>query len=72
MKLKSAFTALLGSTLLLGATAAMADTQIKVWCWDDHFNVPAARMAAERYEAKHPGVKVKVESIGQPKCLFRC
>ncbi len=66
MKLKSAFTALLGSTLLLGATAAMADTQIKVWCWDDHFNVPAARMAAERYEAKHPGVKVKVESIGQP------
>ena len=66
MKLKSAFTALLGSTLLLGATAAMADTQIKVWCWDDHFNVPAARMAAERYEAKHPGVKVKVESIAQP------
>ena len=66
MKLKSAFATLLGSTLLLGATAAMADTQIKVWCWDDHFNVPAARMAAERYEAKHPGVKVKVESIGQP------
>lgn len=66
MKLKSAFTALLGSTLLLGATAAMADTQIKVWCWDDNFNVPAARMAAERYEAKHPGVKVKVESIAQP------
>ena len=66
MKLKSTLAALVGSSLLFGATAAMADTQIKVWCWDDNFNVPAARMAAERYEAKHPGVKVKVESIGQP------
>ena len=66
MRLKSVIAALIGSGVIVASSAMAAQTQIKVWCWDDHFNVPAARMAAERYEAKHPDVKVKVESIGQP------
>ena len=68
MKIKSILAATLGSVLLASATTAAlaAPTEIKVWCWDDNFNVPAARMAAERYQAKHPDVTVKVESIGQP------
>lgn len=66
MKLKSTLAAIVGATVLMGSSiASAADTTIKVWCWDDHFNVPAARMAAERFEAKHPGVKVKVESLAQ-------
>ena len=49
----------------ISASAAHAATELKVWCWDDKFNVPAARMAAERFTAKHPDVTVKVESIAQ-------
>ena len=65
MKLKSTFAALVGGAMLMGATAASANTELKVWCWDDNFNVPAARMAAERYQAKHPDVTIKVESLAQ-------
>ncbi len=66
MKLKSTIAAVLGSAVLFGATAASANTELKVWCWDDNFNVPAAKMAAERYQATHPDVTIKVESLGQP------
>ena len=65
MKIKSTLAALLGSALLLSASAASASTELRVWCWDDHFNVKAARMAAERYQAQHPEVTIKVDSIGQ-------
>ncbi|MDT3663637.1 MAG: extracellular solute-binding protein [Anaerobiospirillum sp.] len=65
MKLKSTFAALVGGAMLMGATAASANTELKVWCWDDNFNVPAAKMAAERYQATHPDVTIKVESLAQ-------
>lgn len=65
MKLKSVLAAMVGGAMLF-SSAAMAATELKVWCWDDNFNVPAARMAAARYQAKHPDVTVTVESIGQP------
>ena len=73
MKLKSVLAAALGSSILLGATAtsASANTEVKVWCWDANFNVAAAQMAAERYQAKHPGVTIKVENIGQPDIIQR-
>lgn len=65
MKLKATLAAIVGGVMLMGATAASAATELKVWCWDDNFNVPAVKMAAERYTAKHPDVTVKVESIAQ-------
>ena len=73
MKLKSVLAAALGSSILLGATAtsASANTEVKLWCWDANFNVAAAQMAAERYQAKHPGVTIKVENIGQPDIIQR-
>lgn len=55
-----------GMAMMFGSSAAFSATEISVWCWDDAFNVVGAKMAAERYEAKHPDVKVKVLSIGQP------
>lgn len=48
----------------LFSASAMAET-LTVWCWDDNFNVPAAKLAAEKFEAKHPDVDVVVESIAQ-------
>ena len=71
MKLKATLAALVGSALLFGSAAASAETELKVWCWDDHFNVPAAKMAAQRYQARHPGVTVKVESIAQADIIQR-
>lgn len=66
---KSWISAVVGAALLAGVASssyAADQKEIKVWCWDDHFNVPAAKMAAEAYQAKHPDVKVTVQSIGQP------
>ena len=72
VKLKKALLAAVGGALLLGAaTANAADNELKVWCWDDNFNVPAARLAAEHYQAKHPEVTIKVESIAQDDLMQR-
>lgn len=61
--------ALAASAIAVLGAASIANaadkTELKVWCWDDNFNVPAAKMAAELYTAKHPNVTVKVESIAQ-------
>ena len=66
MRLKSALAAILCSSVLLGATAASAaQTELKLWAWDDNFNIPAAKMAAERFQAKHPDVTISVESMAQ-------
>ena len=66
MCLKSALAAILCSSVLLGATAASAaQTELKLWAWDDNFNIPAAKMAAERFQAKHPDVTISVESMAQ-------
>ncbi len=56
---------LLSSALLFCSSAAFANTEITVQCWDQYFNVKAMKMAAERYEAKHPDVTIKVEDVAQ-------
>ena len=65
MKIKQIALALMGVAALGAASASYAATELKIWCWDDHFNVPAARLAGERFAQKHPDVTVKVESIAQ-------
>ncbi|MFA0084293.1 ABC transporter substrate-binding protein [Vibrio sp. 10N.286.49.C2] len=42
----------------LGQTAFAKD--LTVWAWDPNFNVAIMKEAAEKYEAKHPDVNVKV------------
>ena len=44
----------------VAGTAAAAEQELLVWCWDDNFNVPAARLAGEKFMAAHPEVKVTV------------
>lgn len=53
------------SAIICAGIAQAAPTELKIWCWDDNFNVPAAKMAAEAFTAKHPDVTIKVESIAQ-------
>ena len=54
------------AALALGSSmASAADQELLVWCWDDNFNVPAAKLAGEKFMAAHPDVKVTVQSIAQ-------
>ena len=39
MKIKSAIAAFVSSALLFGSSAAFANTEITVQCWDQYFNV---------------------------------
>ena len=71
MKIKSAIAAFVSSALLFGSSAAFANTEITVQCWDQYFNVKAMKMAAERYEAKHPDVTIKVEDVAQNDLIQR-
>ena len=65
MKIKKIALALFGAAALSVAASAQAATELKIWCWDDNFNVPAAKLAGERFAQTHPDVTVKVESIAQ-------
>ena len=65
MQIKKIALALGAVAALSVASAAQAATELKVWCWDDNFNVPAAKLAGEYFAQKHPDVTVKVESIAQ-------
>ena len=49
MKIKKIALALLGAATLSVAASAQAATELKIWCWDDNFNVPAAKLAGERF-----------------------
>ena len=44
MKIKSAIAAFVSSALLFGSSAAFANTEITVQCWDQYFNVKAMKM----------------------------
>lgn len=57
---------------LAGCGSALAEpTELKVWCWLQNFNVPAAQLAAERFTAKHPDVKITVEEVANDDTIVR-
>lgn len=39
--------------------------EITVWAWDPNFNIAALELAKEKYEAKHPDVKVNIVEYAQ-------
>jgi len=39
--------------------------EITVWAWDPNFNIAALQLAKEKYEAKHPDVKVNIVEYAQ-------
>lgn len=55
-----------GSTPVSSSPSTKAgDKTITIWCWDDNFNVKAAKIAKEIYEKNNPGVTVNVVSQAQ-------
>ncbi len=50
---------------LAWSVEAVSAQELLVWCWDDNFNVPAAKLAGEKFMAAHPDVTVTVQSIAQ-------
>lgn len=58
-----------GNTASEGAGNAGGGSQdsqeITVWAWDPNFNIAALNLAKERYEAKHPDVKVNIVEYAQ-------
>lgn len=71
MQIKKTALAMMSAAALSAIAATANATELKIWCWDDNFNVPAARMAGERFTQKHPDVTVKVESIAQDNTIQR-
>lgn len=45
--------------------SADLEGSIRIWCWDETFNVLAAQKAGELFETAHPGVKTVVEVVSQ-------
>lgn len=39
------------------------DNTIKIWCWDETFNIPAAERAAEIYQKEVPDFKLDITNI---------
>ncbi len=54
---------------LLAGAAAYANETITVWCWDDNFNIPAAKLAGEKFAKTHPDVTVNVESVANDQTI---
>ncbi|MGG1931777.1 ABC transporter substrate-binding protein, partial [Paenibacillus macerans] len=48
-----------------GGGGSGGSQEITVWAWDPNFNIAALRIAKERYEAKHPDVKVNIVEYAQ-------
>lgn len=48
-----------------GGGASQGSQEITVWAWDPNFNIAALNLAKERYEAKHPDVKVNIVEYAQ-------
>jgi lactose/L-arabinose transport system substrate-binding protein len=54
-----------GSTAGNSGDASKGAQEITVWAWDPNFNIAALNLAKERYEAKHPDVKVNIVEYAQ-------
>lgn len=56
--------------LMLGALvpAALAETEITVWCWDPAFNIYAINEAAKVYAEINPDVKINVVETSSNDC----
>lgn len=66
--MKKVFSLLLAMMLLVGAGAAMAETEITVWCWDPAFNIYAMEEAAKIYAEINPDVKITVVETSSDNC----
>ncbi len=47
----------------------MGKNDIEIWTWDETFNVKAAKIAADKYEASHPEVNVHIEAMEREEIL---
>lgn len=63
MKLKKSIITTFAAAMLTFSAASYAKTNLTVWCWDDNFNVPAAKLAAQNFTKTHPDVTIDVQSI---------
>ncbi|MCK0534308.1 MULTISPECIES: hypothetical protein [unclassified Anaerobiospirillum] len=56
-KVASALAAALLMTISVQASAG----NLKVWCWDENFNIPAVKKAIDIYRVNHPGTTFTIE-----------
>lgn len=55
---------LLAGCSMLAGGAALGQTSVTVWGWDDNFNGIAMKRAMERYQQEHPDVSVGFTDFG--------
>lgn len=65
------FTPLVAGITLLASISAQAATDLKVWCWDENFNIPAVKLASDIYKKNHPDVTVSIENIEKQDILVK-
>ncbi len=67
--MKKLLSLLIAVLMLAGmSTAALAETEITVWCWDPAFNIYAINEAAKIYQEINPDVKVTVVETSSNDC----
>ena len=67
--MKKLFSLLLALMMAIGmASAAFAETEVTIWCWDPAFNIYAINEAAKVYEAINPNVKITVVETSSGDC----
>lgn len=62
------------SALLLSAALMICAVQaepLKIWCWDQNFNIPAVQLAAEKYRAVHPDFAVDIQEVANGDTVLR-
>lgn len=76
MKLKRVTAVLMAAVMTLGLAACSSssddkeaaqkdDNKLTIWAWDEAFNIPAAKEAAEIYKEKNADVEVEVVTMAQ-------
>lgn len=77
MKLRGLAAILLAGSMVVGLTAcgesgegggkdtASNDNKLTIWAWDEAFNIPAAKDAADIYKESHPDADIEIVTMAQ-------
>ncbi len=66
--MRKLFALTLTLVLVLSSSAALAQTELTVWCWDPAFNLYAIQEAAKIYEKINPDVKINLVETSSADC----
>ncbi len=66
--MRKLFALVITLALVVSSSAALAQTELTVWCWDPAFNLYAIQEAAKIYEKINPDVKINLVETSSTDC----